>query len=104
MKKYLLSLLALFILLPAFAGKPFEVKLKNGLRMNVEICSDQIIRVRIAPRDTFSESLLERYKILRTNWDAVDVSEKTSGDITKLFTPTHVFIIIAQMSRIPIAS
>ena len=57
--------------------------------MNVEICSDQIIRVRIAPRDTFSESLLERYKILRTNWDAVDVSEKTSGDITKLFTPTH---------------
>jgi len=103
MKKYLLSLLALFILLPAFAGKPFEVKLKNGLRMNVEICSDQIIRVRIAPRDTFSESLLERYKILRTNWDAVDVSEKTSGDITKLFTPTHVISINKKNGNLSIA-
>ena len=54
----------------------FDVCLQNGLNMNVEVCTDGIFRIRVTPRSTFSESLMQRYGIIKTDWDPVPVSPK----------------------------
>jgi len=46
----------------------------NGPDVNISVsaCTDNIYRVRISPRAEYSESLLERYGILKTDWDEVE--------------------------------
>ena len=48
------------------------VKLDNGLTVGVEICSDAIFRVCISPRDSFTEALLNRYGVVKTDWKPVE--------------------------------
>lgn len=55
-----------------------KVKLANGLTVGVEACDEGIFRIKASPRKDFSESLMERYGIVRSDWDAVreTVSDK----------------------------
>ena len=79
MKKIYYLLVCLFFLQAAFAAgekQSFDVCLQNGLNMNVEVCTDGIFRIRVTPRSTFSESLMQRYGIIKTDWDPVPVSPK----------------------------
>ena len=79
MKKIYYLLVCLFFLQSAFAAgekQSFDVCLQNGLNMNVEVCTDGIFRIRVTPRSTFSESLMQRYGIIKTDWDPVPVSPK----------------------------
>ena len=68
MKKIYYLLVCLFFLQSAFAAgekQSFDVCLQNGLNMNVEVCTDGIFRIRVTPRSTFSESLMQRTELLR---------------------------------------
>jgi len=71
MKKIYYLLVCLFFLQSAFAAgekQSFDVCLQNGLNMNVEVCTDGIFRIRVTPRSTFSESLMQRYGIIGTRF------------------------------------
>ncbi len=72
--------LALLILtsLPAQAVTHYDLKLHNGLYMNLQVCTDGIIRVRISPRKNFAENLLLRYGCQKTDW--ADVNSKVTED------------------------
>ncbi|WP_456087394.1 TIM-barrel domain-containing protein [Parabacteroides sp.] len=79
MKKIYYLLACLFFLQSVFAAgekQSFDVRLQNGLNMNVEVCTDGIFRIRVTPRSTFSESLMQRYGIIKTDWEPVQVSRK----------------------------
>ena len=69
MKKIYFLLLSLFFIQSAFAytvreKQAYDIRLKNGLYMNVAVCTDGIFRVRITPRQALEESLMERYGII----------------------------------------
>jgi len=67
----ILSILSVSALLSVQAfAQTFDIDLKNGNKMQVQVCSDRIFRVRIAPDSTgFPQTLMERYGIIRTDWD-----------------------------------
>lgn len=52
MKKIYYLLVSLFLLQSVFAAnekQTFDVRLQNGLNINVEVCTDGIFRIRITP-------------------------------------------------------
>ena len=58
MKKIYYLLVCLFFLQSVFAAREkqiFDIRLQNGLNMNVEVCTDGIFRIRVTPHSTFSE-------------------------------------------------
>lgn len=56
-------------------------KLRSGQKMRIDVCSDRIFRVRVTPADTFAESLLERYGLLKTDWEPVQVTQRNEGGV-----------------------
>ncbi len=96
-RKIALCLLALwtgFVSLRAQAPQQNLITLKNGLKMQVEVCSETIFRVKIAPGDSaFAESLLERYGILKTDWGEVPVTRRESSSQITLATPQSQLIV-----------
>jgi len=54
----------------------FVFPLKNKKFLNVQVCSEQVIRVRLAAKDDFTPTLMEKYGILKTDWNAVKASSK----------------------------
>lgn len=80
MKRILLTLACLTAgILAAARGTTHEVKLNDGLTVSVEECTDKIFRIRVTPRKEFSESLMERYGLVKSDWKAVSAEEKNSG-------------------------
>ena len=51
----------------------FFFQLKNKQTVCVQVCSDQIFRIRISGKAEFTENLMERYGILKGNWPYTDV-------------------------------
>ena len=92
MKKIYYLLVCLFFLQSAFAAgekQSFDVCLQNGLNMNVEVCTDGIFRIRVTPRSTFSESLMQRYEIIKADWDPVQVSLKDNKQQFEILTGAY---------------
>lgn len=65
---------------------------EDGLNVSVQACSDRIIRIRISPRTEFSESLMERYGILKTDWEPCSVSTDDNGGKLSFRTATHSLV------------
>ena len=61
----------LFACLAANANPVHKLKLDNGLTMQVEACSGNIFHINISTRPGFSEALLSRYGIVKTDWNEV---------------------------------
>jgi len=78
MRKLLITALCLISGLSAYSNTTHIIHLKNGLTVGVEACTDGIFRIRVAPRQEFSESLMERYGIVKTDWK--ETKQKTAGD------------------------
>lgn len=52
------------------------ISLKNNKNISIQSCSDHIFRIRISSKNDFPQSLMERYGILKTDWDLVNVTSK----------------------------
>ena len=86
---FLYVIAALLAVQGAWAAAParYELKLRSGQKMRIDVCSDRIFRVRVTPADTFAESLLERYGLLKTDWEPVQVTQRNEGGVVVLGTP-----------------
>lgn len=92
MKKIYILLICLFFLQSVFAEKEkqtFDVCLKNGLNMNIEVCMDGIFRIRITPLSSFPESLMQRYGIIKKDWESVTVSSKENNLLFEASTDSY---------------
>lgn len=89
MKKIYCLLVSLFFL-QSVSGtsrkQAFDVRLHNGLNMNVEVCDEGVFRIQITPRSIFSESLLQRYGIVKTDWKEIPVSKREDKQELELST------------------
>ena len=66
--------------------KERAIKLSGGNHVSVQACDNGIFRVRISPRKTFEESLMERYGCIKTDWPEVKTKENSKGDEWTLST------------------
>lgn len=69
-----LSVLFLLVASRNFAqstNNRLTISLENGKFMQIQICTENIIRFRIQSKNEFQESLMERYGILKTDWKDV---------------------------------
>lgn len=93
MKKILIAVACCATTLLAQANPAHKVKINDGLTVSVEACSESIFRIKVSPRKDFSESLMERYGLIKTDWSEVrtDISDK--GGVWTLKTPEYSLAI-----------
>ena len=108
MKKIYFLLLSLFFIQSAFAytvkeKQAYDIRLKNGLYMNVAVCTDGIFRVRITPRQALEESLMERYGIIKTDWKNVSATTKDSKQQFEVSTSKYKFVVDKKTGAITVS-
>ncbi len=93
MKKILFAVACFAATLLAQANPAYKVKINDGLTVSVEACSGSIFRIRVSPRKDFTESLMERYGIIKTDWSEVDAKVSDKGGVWTLKTPGYSLAI-----------
>lgn len=93
MKKILLAVACFAMTLLAQANPAHKVKINDGLTVSVEACSGSIFRIKVSPRKDFTESLMERYNLIKTDWSEVKTDISDKGGVWTLKTPEYSLAI-----------
>lgn len=93
MKKILLAVACCAMNLLAQANPAHKVKINDGLTVSVEACSESIFRIKVSPRKDFTESLMERYELIKTDWSEVKTDISDKGGVWTLKTPEYSLAI-----------
>lgn len=93
MKKILLAVACFAMTLLAQANPAHKVKINDGLTVSVEACSESIFRIKVSPRKDFTESLMERYELIKTDWSEVKTDISDKGVVWTLKTPEYSLAI-----------
>ena len=93
MKKILLAVACFAMTLLAQANPAHKVKINDGLTVSVEACSGSIFRIKVSPRKDFTESLMERYELIKTDWSDVKTDISDKGGVWTLKTPEYSLAI-----------
>lgn len=93
MKKILLAVTCCAMTLLAQANPTHKVKINDGLTVSVEACSGSIFRIKVSPRKDFTESLMERYELIKTDWSEVKTDISDKGGVWTLKTPEYSLAI-----------
>lgn len=93
MKKILLAVACCAMTLIAQANPTHKVKINDGLTVSVEACSESIFRIKVSPRKDFTESLMERYELIKTDWSEVKTDISDKGGVWTLKTPEYSLAI-----------
>lgn len=93
MKKILLAVACCAMTLLAQANPTHKVKINDGLTVSVEACSGSIFRIKVSPRKDFTESLMERYELIKTDWSDVKTDISDKGGVWTLKTPEYSLAI-----------
>lgn len=93
MKKILLAVACCAMTLLAQANPTHKVKINDGLTVSVEACSESIFRIKVSPRKDFTESLMERYELIKTDWSEVKTDISDKGGVWTLRTPEYSLAI-----------
>lgn len=93
MKKILLAVAYCAMTLLAQANPAHKVKINDGLTVSVEACSESIFRIKVSPRKDFTESLMERYELIKTDWSEVKTDISDKGGVWTLKTPEYSLAI-----------
>lgn len=93
MKKILLAVACCAMTLLAQANPAHKVKINDGLTVSVEACSESIFRIKVSPRKDFTESLMERYELIKTDWSEVKTDISDKGGVWTLKTPEYSLVI-----------
>lgn len=93
MKKILLAVACFAMTLLAQANPAHKVKINDGLTVSVEACSESIFRIKVSPRKDFTESLMERYELIKTDWSEAKTDISDKGGVWTLKTPEYSLAI-----------
>lgn len=93
MNKILLAVACFAMTLLAQANPAHKVKINDGLTVSVEACSGSIFRIKVSPRKDFTESLMERYELIKTDWSEVKTDISDKGGVWTLKTPEYSLAI-----------
>ena len=99
----MVCLFGLQTVVAAEEGTAYDIRLHGGLKMRVEVCTDGIFRVRITPRETFSESLMERYHLIKTDWEAPEVSRRENENRFEVTTDSYRLTVDKQTGALTVS-
>lgn len=71
----------------------YQIPLKNKENISVQVCSNSIFHIRLSTEGHFSQSLMARYGILKTEWPVVAVHAKTEKENQIIETEEFQLII-----------
>ncbi|NCB07053.1 MAG: DUF5110 domain-containing protein [Bacteroidia bacterium] len=81
----------------------FDIQIKDGPVMRIQVCSDEIFRVRVSATGDFPETLMERYGILKTDWLPVQATQKTEKGEKILITSGYRISVNPQNGEISVS-
>ncbi|RZF57482.1 glycoside hydrolase family 31 protein [Sphingobacterium corticibacterium] len=61
-------------------GQGHTIELSNGNFLNIQTCNNQTFRIRVSPSNSFPETLMERYGIVKKDWDGKTKVTKHGSD------------------------
>ena len=110
LKKIALGLMCILGLFPGWgytlcaqsAKNQFDVKLRNESVIRIQVCSDQIFRIRVSAANKFPESLMERYGILKTDWNPAEAKLKTDKGKQVISTSGYQVIVDQRTGEISV--
>ena len=82
---------------------PGTLMLSNGNTLRVEACAEGVFRVRISPRPSFEESLMERYGCIKTDWAPVWTVDRTRGAEWTLATKEYALTVNRKTGTLSVA-
>ncbi|MDB6019385.1 MAG: xylS [Pedosphaera sp.] len=84
--------LACFVALSisSLKANAIDIKLESGDVLRLEPVEAGIIRVRLSVDGTFTPSLMERYGIVRTNWEPCETAVVEKAGVVKLITANEI--------------
>ena len=103
MKRVAIFLFTLTVALQVAAGpspKAYSIKMPSGETLQATVCADGIFRLRVSSEGEFPQSLMERYGILKTDWEEVPVSVSEDDKRLSLSTRTNVLRIDKESGAI----
>ena len=102
MSRKLLFLISFFLItfIGLQANPVHKIKTAQGTTVGVEACADGIYRIHISPRKDFSESLMERYGLLNTDWSAAGEIVSDKGGTWTLTTPGYRLTVNKKTGRV----
>jgi alpha-glucosidase len=80
----------------------FDFVLRNKSVMRIQVCSDRIFRIRISENNRFPETLMERYEILKTDWNAPKAKLKTEKGRQIISTGNYQVAVNLQTGELSI--
>lgn len=67
-KSLIISIIFCFVEKSSAQESELVISLKGNRYMQIQVCTDQIFRIRVDTRNEFPPTLMERYGILKTDW------------------------------------
>jgi alpha-glucosidase (family GH31 glycosyl hydrolase) len=84
-----------------FAGSaPVTLKLSSGQSLQVQAVAPGSFRVRLGSNPDFAPTLQERYGVVRSDWPAVEVQTRSTGDTVTLHTSDGELTVDKASGRI----
>jgi alpha-glucosidase len=77
-------------------NKMINIDFAGGIKLRIELCTNEIVRIRASVDGSFKESLLERYQIIKTNWSDFDYKTQVNGDEIELRTSQFTMSVNRQ--------
>lgn len=95
MKKLILLLLTAALAIPMSAQTPteFNIKLDNRMQINLQVCTDEIFRVRVTPRENYAENLMVRYGLQKTDWQRIACHTQEEGNTLQIATGKYILTV-----------
>jgi alpha-glucosidase (family GH31 glycosyl hydrolase) len=84
-------------------NKMLNIDFASGLKLRLEPCTNEIVRIRASVDGSFKESLLERYQIIKTDWSDFDYKTQANGDEIELRTSQFTMSVNRQNGIISVA-
>ncbi len=79
------------------------ISLKNNKYLKIEACADKIFRIRVSSKPDFPQTLMERYGILKTDWERVKMSSKNEKGVQIFQTNGFQIVFNEKKNDISIA-
>jgi len=82
--------------------KLFNIQLDNKTTVRIQACSDHIFRIRVSAGNQFPENLMERYGILKTDWNTPEAKLKTEKGKQVIATTNYQLVVNPKTGEISV--
>ncbi|MGI6048357.1 MAG: TIM-barrel domain-containing protein [Petrimonas sp.] len=80
----------------------FDISLSDGKVLRIQPCQNEIFRVKVSSNGEFQETIMERYGIIKTDWEPIKATHKKKGGKHEISTQSHTLTVDATTGNITV--